>query len=366
MNEHQRRPVVASSDDALGTCVDLPRRRMNTMLLMAALSLPRAALGEQAPEASPYRVIDFDWTDPARSRAVPARLYWPAVAATTPVPLVVFSHGIGGSRNGYSYLGKNWSAHGVASLHVQHVGSDAALWRGNPFGVVDRLQTAARESEALARVADVSFALDRLLSREFSDFGMVVNRRRIVAAGHSYGANTSLLAIGAEVIRDGQALHCLDPRFSAAVVISAPPFYGEQNLAAILAKISVPTIHVTSTHDVIRIPGYYSGLEDRLAVFDAIAAPRKLLAVFEGGSHSMFTDRRNTGGPTTNARVKAATADLTLAFFDWIFESDGTVLARWQDRWRFLLARAPSFKSPSLPHFGVADQETGTSRQRWR
>ncbi len=51
------------------------------------------------------------------------------------MPLVVFSHGIGGSRQGYSYLGKHWSARGVASLHVQHIGSDAALWRGNPFGV---------------------------------------------------------------------------------------------------------------------------------------------------------------------------------------------------------------------------------------
>lgn len=366
MNIHKRRSVTGSSSDTPEACVDLHRRRMNTMLLMAALSLPRAAVGEQAPEDSPYRVIDFDWTDPARSRAVPARLYWPAVAVTTAVPLVVFSHGIGGSRNGYSYLGKHWSAHGVASLHVQHVGSDAALWRGNPFGMVDRLQTAAQESEAFARAADVSFALDRLLSDEFSSLGMVVNRRRIVAAGHSYGANTTLLAIGAEVIRNGQAIHCLDPRFSAAVVISAPPFYGEQNLTAILAKISVPTIHVTSTHDVIRIPGYYSGLEDRLAVFDAIAAPQKLLAVFEGGSHSMFTDRRNTGGATTNARVKAATADLTLAFFDWIFESDGAALARWQDRWRFLLARAPSLKSPSQPSFVLANQDTGTSRQRWR
>ena len=40
------------------------------------------------------------------------------------VPLVVFSHGIGGSRLGYTWLGRNFARHGIASLHLQHVGSD--------------------------------------------------------------------------------------------------------------------------------------------------------------------------------------------------------------------------------------------------
>ena len=46
----------------------------------------------------------------------------------------------------------------------------------------------------------------------------------------------------------------------------------------------------------IRIPGYYSGAEDRVAVFEATGSTRKALAVFDGGSHSMFTDRAGTGG----------------------------------------------------------------------
>jgi hypothetical protein len=32
----------------------------------------------------------------------------------------------------------------------------------------------------------------------------------------------------------------------------------------------VPTLHVTATEDIIRIPGYYSGAEDRIAVFEAM------------------------------------------------------------------------------------------------
>lgn len=317
--------------------VNMTRRQVTATLLLAPLAISHSSSRAERTEP-PYSVIDFDWVDRARSRPVPARLYWPTSAVSEmSVPLVVFSHGIGGSRQGYSYLGKHWSARGVASLHVQHVGSDAALWRRNPFGVIGRLHAAAQEKEAIARAADVRFALDRMLADETGHRGAALDRQRLVAAGHSYGANTTLLTIGAQVVRNGQTIDCLDSRFSAAVVISAPPFYGETDLPAVLRNVSVPTMHVTSTDDVIEIPGYHSDVADRLAIFDTIASPRKLLAVFRGGSHSMFTDRRFTGGPSLNAKVKAATADLTLAFFAFVFEGDSAALAHWQTHWQSIL-----------------------------
>lgn len=341
------------------THVDMQRRQVNALLLGVPLALgwseTRAQTAEQA-----YQVIDYDWVDPMRLRPVPARLYWPmGPTAEGTVPLVVFSHGIGGSRQGYSYLGTHWSARGVASLHVQHVGSDARLWSGNPFGVVGRLQAAAQEREAIARAADVRFALDRMLSEETGNRGAAVDRQRLIAAGHSYGANTTLLTIGAEVVRDGQAISCHDSRFATGIIISTPPFYNEPDVAAVLSKVAVPTIHVTATEDVIEIPGYRSGVADRLAVFDAIPHPHKLLAVFRGGSHSMFTDRPLTGGPSLNAKVKVATADLALAFFDLVFERDGAALARWQTSWQSILAR------PLVPQSSPAIRmtRTGTSPQ---
>lgn len=339
---------VSGKSSATGpseTQVTIGWRKVKTVLLLvAALAVPYSVVGEQLAEPEPaYSVTDFDWVDHDRSRPVPARLYWPeAVTHESSVPLVVFSHGIGGSREGYSYLGRHWSSHGVASLHVQHVGSDADLWRGNPFGVVNRLQAAAQETEAIERAADVTFALDQVLSEEMGSHGAAINRQRLVIAGHSYGANTTLLTAGAQVVRDGQTIEYLDPRFSAAVVISAPPFYGEPDVAKVLGNVSIPTIHVTATDDVIQIPGYRSGMEDRLAIFDAIPSPNKWLAVFRGGSHSIFTDRTSTGGRALNAKVKVATADLALAFFNLVFEGDGTALAEWKTAWQSILARAPS------------------------
>ena len=324
------------------------RRDIHALLIATALSRWAGATTPSSP--APYRVFDFDWVDADRSRPVPSRLYWPAeTTAGAKVPLAVFSHGIGGSRQGYSYLGRHWSSRGVACLHVQHMGSDASLWRGNPFGVIGRLQAAAREGEALARVADLRFALDRMLSDATGGLGAAVDRRRLVAAGHSYGANTTLLAVGARVIRHGVAVDCRDARFAAAIVISAPPFYGEADLSAVLGPVAVPSMHITATRDVIEIPGYRSPAADRLAVFEAVGDPRKLLAVFEGGSHSMFTDRAFTGGTDLNPKVKAATAELSLAFLDLAFRGDSLALHRWQAAWRPIVAAMPEPQFPTVP-----------------
>jgi predicted dienelactone hydrolase len=168
---------------------------------------------------------------------------------------------------------------------------------------------------------------------------LAIDTRRIVAAGHSYGANTTLLAAGARVERAGRVLDLHDARLKAAIVISAPPFYGERSPADILAPVTLPTLHVTCTDDVIRIPGYYSPAEDRIAVFDAIGSVHKTLAVFQGGSHSMFTDRTGAGGSTLNAQVKAATQGLSLAFLKSVFEADAQALPDWARRWDDIVAR---------------------------
>ena len=309
--------------------------RLSRRSLLALLAL--SALPLRAEDAPPYRVLDFDWRDSARDRAVPVRLYLPALATPAqPVPLVVFSHGIGGSRNGYRYLGSHWASQGWASLHLQHVGSDRQLWFGNVFNMIGRLQDAAQDAEAIARVRDLSFALDQMLSQ---DLAPLFDGRRIVAAGHSYGANTTLLAAGARVPRAGRVIDLHDGRIRAAIVISAPPFYGESQLGPILSPVRVPSLHVTATEDVIRIPGYFSGAEDRVAVYDAVGSPRKALAMFEGGSHSMFTDRGGTGGATLNPQVKTATRELSLAFLRSVFDGDPAPLRAWPDRHRDILAR---------------------------
>ncbi len=303
--------------------------KRRTFLGLAGALAGAAALPLRADER--FDTLDLDWHDDARARPVPVRLYRPRTGEGW--PLVLFSHGIGGSREGYGYLGRHLAAHGVAALHLQHVGSDRALWRGNPFALVERLQAAARDTEAVARVQDLRFALDRLLD---SPQGAAVDAARIVAAGHSYGANTTLLAAGALVRRDGAPVSLREPRVRAAVALSAPPFYGEPDLGAVLGGVAVPSLHVTTTDDVIRIPGYESGAEDRLAVFDATGGPYKWLAQFNQGRHSSFVGRAPDSDP-----LLTATRELVLAFVRHVTGVPGADagLADWRGRHAGLLAR---------------------------
>jgi len=288
----------------------------------------------RAADADSFETLDLDWADARRQRPVPVRLYLPQAGQA--VPLVVFSHGIGGTRRGYSWLGQHLARQGIAALHLQHVGSDRQLWTGSIWKVIGRLQDAAQEAEAIHRAQDLRFALDTLLTGELAPR---VDANRIVAAGHSYGANTTLLASGARVEREGRVMALRDDRVRAAIVISAPPFYGEGELRRILQTVTVPSLHVTCTEDIIRIPGYYSGAEDRVAVFDATGSARKWLAVYEGGSHSMFTDRGGTGGVTLNPQVKEATRALTVAFVQTVFDGDDAALRLWPQRHAAILAR---------------------------
>jgi dienelactone hydrolase len=327
----RRRCVLGAVAGLLAAHAPLRVRASEAVVAPTAFTLAGDAI-----DTTPFETLDLDWLDSVRERPVPVRLYRPIVARAGRTPLVVVSHGIGGSRRGYSWLGQHFASQGVASLHLQHVGSDRDLWFGSVFGLVGRLQAAAQELEALARVQDLRFALDTLLA---GPLAVHIDASRIVAAGHSYGANTALLACGARVERQGKPLELQDSRLRGAIVMSAPPFYGQAQPAKILGAVQLPTLHVTATEDVIRIPGYFSGAEDRVAVFDATGGARKWLAVFEGGSHSMFTDRSGTGGVALNPKVKTATRALATAFLRGVFDGDDTQLARWPQQHSEILAR---------------------------
>jgi dienelactone hydrolase len=300
-----------------------------TLVSLAVAGLHRHAWANyQKTVNSDQKFFDFDWLDASRNRVVPARFYEPSQNSNEPIPspLVVFSHGLGGSRTGYSYLARHFASHGIASLHLQHVGSDRNVWGGNVFGMVERIASALQTSESIARVQDLSFALDMLFS---SDLANHIDKSRVAAAGHSYGANTALLAAGALVRQDGQFKSFTDKRIRAAVAISAPHYYGKQDTSRSLGSVLIPSLHITATEDTIRMPGYFSSVEDRLDVFEATGSAMKWLAVFEGGSHSVFTDRIGTGGIALNPKIKLATAELATVFLKTVFEDNESVAKEW-------------------------------------
>lgn len=286
-----------------------------------AASIARSpALGQPGPH--PVAVHDHDWIDNGRDRPVPVRLYAPQ-ATTVTLPLILFSHGLGGSRYGYSHLGRFWASHGFVSIHLQHAGSDRGVWGSRGLSMLGALRSAANVDNAVARVLDVRFALDTLLGDR--DWSGRIDRRRIGIAGHSFGANTAILASGAR-FRDGDAVRTFgDPRISAAVLMSPPALPADQDPYFVYSAVGLPTLHLTGTRDETMIPGLTTLADERRVPFDSMAALPRYLGVFDAGRHSMFADWSRD---ETSAQIKAAARDLTLAFWRSVFDSDREASAR--------------------------------------
>jgi predicted dienelactone hydrolase len=71
----------------------------------------------EAIKTSKNEPIDLTIDDTTRKRQIPIRVYLPLDKAAAPV--VMFSHGLGGSREGAAYLGRHWSARGVLATSWQ-------------------------------------------------------------------------------------------------------------------------------------------------------------------------------------------------------------------------------------------------------
>src|SRR5437868_6185452 len=94
--------------------------------------------------------------DSARSRDIPIKVYYPSEGAG-PFPLIVFSHGYGGTKNGYAYLGQGWAEAGYVVICPTHSGSD------HDTILTEGLNAAGDPAKAyrmqMDRTADVAFVL---------------------------------------------------------------------------------------------------------------------------------------------------------------------------------------------------------------
>lgn len=106
-------------------------------------------------------IIDLEPVDIQRQRTVPIRVY--LATGDQPRPVVLVSHGLGGSRDGKAYLGRNWSQAGFTCVFLQHTGSDREVIRtARPSQRMATLRQAANATNNLARIKDVSFVIDQL------------------------------------------------------------------------------------------------------------------------------------------------------------------------------------------------------------
>lgn len=240
--------------------------------------------------------------DDSRNRVVPVKIYSPRTS-TGRLPVIVFSHGLGSSRQGYVYLGRAWAARGYVSIHVQHVASDSEVLRRK--GMLAIYRAAYDAVEYRDRPADVSFVIDVLEKRARSSVEDSIWSRldlsRIGAAGHSYGAQTALTLGGMLVnFPDAEGISELDARVKAAVLLSAPTMDWSPTERE-FAPIRIPTMHISGTLDSSRL--WRTNLQHRRRAFDSIrGAPRYFLNI-DGATHQTFADLESMRIAKKNGRL---------------------------------------------------------------
>ncbi len=252
-----------------------------------------------APQASvwsrpgPYEVavIYHTWQDGQRRREAPVKIYYPA-KGPGPFPVVIFSHGLGGSREGYQYLGRHWASHGYVSVHLQHLGSDSAIWEKNPGRLPAARRPANKLENAVNRPLDATFALDQLalLNQAAGPLQGRLDLNRAGVAGHSFGAYTALAAAGQVFTGPGgREISLREPRLKAVIPMSTPvPRKSREYLSQAYARITKPCLHMTTTRDDSPL-GETMAAERRLP-FDHMQGSDQYLITFQQGDHMIFAD----------------------------------------------------------------------------
>ena len=141
--------------------------RLIILFLTSALRLLRGKPRADSPaplDISAGTNATGTFTDRVRGRRIPFRVYSP-VGLNQPAPVVLFSPGLGGSRDAAPYLGLALAKAGYVAIFLQHPGSDSALLKGAADGqeVRKRLKAVTSDpSSAAARYGDIPFVVDQI------------------------------------------------------------------------------------------------------------------------------------------------------------------------------------------------------------
>jgi predicted dienelactone hydrolase len=238
-----------------------------------------------APGTFQVSVTDRCWTDASRqNREIPVRIYAPTEYPAR-LPIIVFSHGLGGSREGYAYFGQHMASHGYLSVHVQHHGSDgpairAAVQAGEAPTEAFR-KAATNLQNAIDRPKNVCFVLDQLAEEDKAGHELAgrLDMDHIAVAGHSFGGFTAMACAG-----QGDGLF-RDQRIRSAIAMSAPA----PKIGTGYASITIPVLVMTGTLDDSPVLG--GTAQSRLQAFEQMSRNERYLVVFTGGDHMIFSGR---------------------------------------------------------------------------
>ena len=282
-------------------------------------------------EPGPYAVEsvnDLTLDDETQNKKLPIRVTYPKAEGRFPV--IVFSHGMGGSKDGYAPLVQHWTSHGYVCIQPTH-GDSLSLKTIDELAQIRSVAGFLNDPRALSqwrtRPLDIRRILDGLeeIERRVPALKDKIDREKVGMAGHSFGASTTQAVAGLSYkMLFGKRLSLDDPRPVAFVMIS-PQGTGRTRDADSFKPITRPSLFITGTRD--KSPRNGKSYQWRREAFDHAPAGKKYLLVIDDAYHGfggIAGEARYAGSGPQRADQLQCVQSTTLAFWDAHLKSDGS------------------------------------------
>lgn len=295
-----------------------------------------AAMPVASPTASgAYKLADGPHTitevpdivlhDAKRNKDLHVRIFYPNEAGSYPV--IVFSHGAGGSQSCCEALTRHWASYGYVTLQPTH--DDSTLERRNTgeedINFVKEVRDALRKPALWqSRPQDISFVLDSLpaLQKRITALAGKMDAAHIGVGGHSMGAFTADAIAGALVdLPNHPATNFADPRVQAVLLLS-PQGPGEFGLTDhSWDHVTLPLISMTGSLD---LGAGNQGPEWKKIPFERSQPGAKYHVFIQGANHMSFITAKTllATHAAQDGSILGYTNSASLAFWDAYLKAD--------------------------------------------
>jgi predicted dienelactone hydrolase len=292
--------------------------RVWTFLVVLLSTVITHAAPYVSPEpAHKVATLEETWMDPDRNREVPVLICYPLDLgqALKAAPVIVFSHGLGATRESYKAYGLDWAAKGYFVVFPQHHGSDSGVIG---HGMRDMLMGKNDLQAFIDRVKDIHFVIDQIekLSAGKLDgphhevFANHLDLTRIGMSGHSFGAITTQAIVGQHYLLAGDKPFT-DSRVKAGIAMSGSGSKDRDQDRA-FGSIKIPVFYLTGTEDKMG----NIGAGERRTPFDHSTNPDTFLLTFNGATHMTFGPRGRLFESAGQENFQRLIRETTTAFWD--------------------------------------------------
>lgn len=233
-------------------------------------------------------VDDITLMDSRRDRKLPVRIYYPQEQGSFPV--IIFSHGAGGSKEAFSSLSSFWCSCGYICIHPTHLGNDFSPLRETNL---QELKNYVNDPKTWSiRPKDISFLIDSFdeLKRQVPPLSERMDETRVGISGHSFGAYVTLLLAGAIVEIPGEQSSSFADNRASAFLAMSPQGTGQYGLnKQSWSQIKAPVLTVSGSKD----QGWNRQHPSwRLEAFSYMPPGEKYHTLIVGANHFSYGDQK--------------------------------------------------------------------------